>query len=203
MPRARPSKVARLASSRGVDLTRGKLTPEVLARLPPEGAALVTAIRLLRHRDRSSAELEEGLAAKGFAGDAAAQALAVLRRSRLVDDERLAESETHRGLARRGVGRRKVERELAQRGVEPAAARAGVERALQDLSESETLESLAERYWQRHGTEEPRQRIRKLAVWLVRRGFAPGLVAERLARRWPEHAEAIEGLAERGEEVEE
>jgi SOS response regulatory protein OraA/RecX len=71
-----------------------------------------------------------------------------------------------------------------------------VAEALQDVSETDALESLARRYWRQHARDEPLQRIRKLWAFLLRRGFPGGLVQERLGKLWPRWREGLEDLPE-------
>ena len=56
------------------------------------------------------------------------------------------------------------------------------------------LDGLARRYWRQHAGVEPARRLPRLWAFLLRRGFAPGLVHERLAALWPRWKDALEGL---------
>jgi SOS response regulatory protein OraA/RecX len=78
--------------------------------------AVQAALRLLRHRDRSVAQLERELEARGVGAELRAEALATLLRTGLVDDVRFAESRA-RGLAERGAGDRLIRHELEAAGV--------------------------------------------------------------------------------------
>ena len=74
------------------------------------------AIRLLRHRDRSTAELEARLAQRGV-GDAEREAaLETLERIGYVDDERFARSRAEQ-LAARGAGDALIRHDREGRGV--------------------------------------------------------------------------------------
>ncbi len=93
------------------------------------------ALRALRHRDLSAAELERRLTTKGFPEDDRNETLENLRRTGLLDDRRYAEgrAETLAGrgagdaLIRHDLGRAGIDRELvdeALRLLEPEAERA-------------------------------------------------------------------------------
>jgi regulatory protein len=79
--------------------------------------AVETALRALRHRDLSAAELERRLAGRGFAEDERVAALATLRRTGLVDDRRFAESRAA-ALADRGAGDALIRHDLEEAGVD-------------------------------------------------------------------------------------
>ena len=76
------------------------------------------AIRLLRHRDRSTAELEARLAQRGVGDAEREQALETLERIGYVDDERFARSRAEQ-LAARGAGDALIRHDLEARGVGP------------------------------------------------------------------------------------
>jgi regulatory protein len=74
------------------------------------------ALRLLRHRERSAAQVERELAARGLGESAREEALATLSRTGLVDDARYAETRA-RTLAERGAGDALIRHDLAAAGV--------------------------------------------------------------------------------------
>ena len=65
--------------------------------------ALDQALRALRHRDRSTAEVDRYLESRGVGEDERRTALETLTRTDLVDDRRYAERRAH--VARRPGGR--------------------------------------------------------------------------------------------------
>ena len=78
--------------------------------------AVQAALRLLRHRDRSAAQVERELAARGVDRDSCERALETLRRTGLVDDARFAERRAS-ALAGRGAGDALIRHDLAAAGV--------------------------------------------------------------------------------------
>jgi SOS response regulatory protein OraA/RecX len=84
------------------------------------------------------------------------------------------------GLQRRGVGRSEAE--------------AGLAGALREVDERAVLDGLARRYWRQHARVPPARRLPRLWAFLLRRGFAAGLVHDRLSALWPRYADALEGL---------
>jgi SOS response regulatory protein OraA/RecX len=79
--------------------------------------AVDAALRALRHRDLSAADLEHRLGAKGYDETERADALATLQRTGLQDDRRFAESRAA-SLAARGAGDALVRHELVRAGVD-------------------------------------------------------------------------------------
>ena len=79
--------------------------------------AVDAALRALRHRDLSAADLEHRLEAKGYGEAERADALATLQRTGLQDDRRFAESRAE-SLAARGGGDTLVRHELVRAGVD-------------------------------------------------------------------------------------
>jgi len=130
--------------------------------------AVELALRALRHRDRSSAELAMRLEQRGVEATEREQALATLERIGYVDDERFARSRAEQ-LAARGSGDALIRHDLQGRGV----AAEQVETALEALEpERERAARLADQ----------RGRSAKTARYLASRGFG---------------ADALEGLVAR------
>jgi regulatory protein len=154
------------------------------------------ALGRLARRDHSEAELRRLLARKGFSADVVDETLSWLRSQKFLDDEGFAARFARSRVAHHGLGRNRVRQALGARGVSRAIIEKGVAEALRDVSETEALEALARRYWRQHGRDEPPQRIRKLWAFLLRRGFPPGLVRERLSKLWPRWREGLEDLPE-------
>lgn len=87
------------------------------------GEAIDTALRALRHRDRSRATLRARLVGAGIAPWACEQALETLARAGIVDDERFARGRA-RALADRGSGDALIQADLLAAGVsEPEVMR--------------------------------------------------------------------------------
>jgi SOS response regulatory protein OraA/RecX len=82
----------------------------------PGADAVEAALRLLRHRDRSTAGLELKLAERGFGEAERAEAIATLERTRVLDDRRYAESRAV-SLAERGAGDALVRHDLESAGI--------------------------------------------------------------------------------------
>ena len=84
----------------------------------PGEDAVETALRALRSRDRSTAELDARLASKGVGETEREQVLETLERIGYVDDERFARTRAER-LADRGSGDALIRHDLETRGVAP------------------------------------------------------------------------------------
>jgi regulatory protein len=126
------------------------------------------ALRLLRHRERSSVQLERELEARGFGDEVRAHALETLSRTGLVDDARFAASRA-RSLSERGAGDRLVRHDLAAAGV----ALDAVEQAIAAL---EPERERAARIVARRGPSA------KTGRYLVAKGFSEDVAAVLVAR---------------------
>jgi regulatory protein len=130
--------------------------------------ALEVALRALRHRDRSVAEVERRLEARGLGEGERESVLETLVRTGVVDDRRYAESRAF-SLAERGAGDELIRHELRGAGVEPDV----VEEALATLApERERAELVVAR---RGGGP-------KTARYLAGKGFAEDVVRAVVAK---------------------
>ena len=132
---------------------------------PPD--AVETALRALRSRDRSAAELDARLAQRGVGAAEREQALETLERSGYVDDSRFALLRAEQ-LAGRGSGDGLIRHDLEQRGV----AAVQIEAALEAL---EPERERAARIAARRGPGP------KTARYLASRGFGEEAVEDVVA----------------------
>jgi regulatory protein len=167
--------------------------PRRAAAAPPP-TAYQRALRRLARRDHSVAELRRALLDRGHEADEVEAALDRLRRERYLDDAGFAERFARSRMANQGHGRLRVRQDLRLRGVDRRASEAGIAGALLEVDEKGVVDALARAYWRRHASVEPDRRLPRLWAFLVRRGFAPGLVRERLQALWPRWSDALEGL---------
>jgi regulatory protein len=167
-----------------------------MARRPagPPPTAYRRAILRLARRDHTVAELRRALLERGHEPDEVEQALARLRRERYLDDAGYAERFARSRLTHQHLGRARIRQALRQRGVSRPETEAGIRTAVPDAEEKAVLESLARRYWKQHLRVPPERRLPRLWAFLLRRGFAPGLVQGRLHALWPKWADALQGL---------
>lgn len=82
---------------------------------------LELALRALRHRERSAAEVDRYLTARGVDQEERDEALETLVRTALVDDRRFAELRAA-ALVERGAGNELIRHELARAGIESQLA---------------------------------------------------------------------------------
>jgi regulatory protein len=82
---------------------------------------LEQALRVLRHRERSAAEVDRYLIERGVGEDEREAVLETLARTALVDDRRFAEVRA-RSLVERGAGNQLIRHELAHAGIDSELA---------------------------------------------------------------------------------
>ena len=160
----------------------------------PPPTAYQRALRRLARRDHSVAELRRALLDRGHDAAEVEAALERLRRERYLDDSGFAERFARSRMAHQGHGRLRIRHDLRERGVDRGVTEAGIAGALREVDERDVLDGLARRYWRQHTGVEPQRRLPRLWAFLLRRGFAPGLVRERLSALWPRWSDALEGL---------
>jgi len=166
--------------------------PGKKAAAPP--TAYRRAVLRLARQDQTATQLRRALAEKGHAAEEIEAAIERLRRERLLDDRGYAERFARSRMAHQGLGRARIRQGLRQRGVSRPELEAGLTAALAEVDEHAVVDSLARRYWKQHARVEPDRRLPRLWAFLVRRGFPPALVRDRLAALWPRWSDALEGL---------
>lgn len=145
------------------------------------------ALELLSFRARSESELERRLLRAGHAPLAAESALRRCRELGYLDDRAFALAHVRDRLRLRPKGRRALRSELFRKGVDGDLAEAAIDEAFAEsgLDETDLARRLAGkrvRALERVETEVAR---RRLAGYLVRRGFAPPVVRAVVAETLP------------------
>jgi regulatory protein len=145
---------------------------------PPSGTPRLAALRLLGRRDYSASEIQSRLVDRGYAVEDVLTAVDALRADGTIDDRRTAMAHVRTAARIKGRGVHRIRRELEARGLEPAVIRA----ALEQLSPDDDLASIR-RFLSRRALPDPLPPAtrRRLFQQLLRRGFAPALVARALS----------------------
>ncbi|HOE94950.1 MAG TPA: RecX family transcriptional regulator [Candidatus Sumerlaeota bacterium] len=116
-------------------------------------------------------ELEQYLRERRFSPRAIAGALQALAESETIDDEQVAGRHIRRRRRGRDLGPRRLEAELVARGIEPRQAESLVDKTFSEVDVRRECRELAARAAARYQPlTEPKQR-RRLAAWLLRRGY--------------------------------
>ena len=158
-------------------------------------AAYVAALKRLARRDHSKEEMRRALARAGLRGGGG-------RRGARPPDPGPATSTTpvrrprgpDAGCAPTAWAGTASARTCARAASPATTAEGGLAEALAEVPEAEALDRVAQRYWKNRTSDEPRDRLRKLWAFLVRRGFPADLVRARLAALWPRWRDALDGL---------
>lgn len=91
------------------------------------------------------------------------------------------------------MGRNRIRAALRQKGVSREAAEQGLREALRERSEQEVLDAVARRLLRHESRDDLRTRLARVYVALLRRGFPPSLVRERLIQLRPESGDILDG----------
>ena len=130
------------------------------------------AYRYLSYRPRSHAEVEKKLRDRGFGDVIVRKVLSDLVRFAYVDDEKFADQWAQSRVRLRGLGRRRIERELRDKGIDRETVRRALDGALTTDVEAETARRAAERKLMSMRTLDGETRRRRLAGFLERKGFS-------------------------------
>ncbi len=181
------------------------VSPEALAALVDEGAALRTydrALRMLAARGRSVRELRRRLLAAREPEAHVDAALERLQGMGLLDDAEYARQLARSQMVGRGYASRRLQQELARRGVARDVADRAIDTVLTEdaapgsygaesgVDLSTTIEKLARRKLRSLGSLDEDTRKRRLYAFLVRRGYDSDDIRTVIARlRAEERAE--------------
>lgn len=141
----------------------------------------IAALRILKFRFNSEAELRRKLRSKQFDKDAIDDAMLRLRNEKWLDDSRFAGAFT-RTKANKSIGKKRILRELQAAGVDRETAAEAVAGNVDPEREAEALKTLCERrarmLVRRHGAEylSTTEGRNKLAAYLLKQGYDAGLV---------------------------
>ena len=132
------------------------------------------ALRYLKIRPRSIAELKEKLEAKGFSSIETETAVHGLTASGLLDDRAFTKSWINYRLAR-PFGFRRIIHELRAKGIDQEIIDQAVAE-VEGYSPETTALELAQRRWQRLPDIDPLKKKKRVLDFLLRRGFEEGIV---------------------------
>ncbi|MDE2028476.1 MAG: regulatory protein RecX [Candidatus Omnitrophica bacterium] len=144
--------------------------------------AKTAALRYLKIRPRSVAELREKLEGKGFSAEEIGVTVSDLTATGLLDDRAFTKSWINYRLAR-PFGFRRIILELKNKGIDPEIIDQAVAEARENVSPEAAALDLAQRRWQRvpAGVELLKKKKRVLD-FLLRRGFEPQIAIKVLKK---------------------
>jgi regulatory protein len=181
----------RATGSRPVRRAGGNLDEKTAA---SEEAAHSAALLLLESRARTRLELEQRLSRRGFATDAIERALDRLTAVGLVDDETFAR-ELASSRVEQGVDAPRIVVELKDRGVDPDLAARIAGESAPHTDRAERCRELAEARFAKLRGLRPEVQYRRLAAYLVRRGY-PGEIVEPVVSELVDSSSYAESEAE-------
>jgi regulatory protein len=166
-----------------------ELTPAEIADLKRQDEAeraYEATLRFLSYRPRSRREVEQYLAKRQAPDDQAAEIIARLERSRLVDDEAFARFWVDNRVAFRPRSRWALGHELYAKGVE----RDAIEAATAEVDEAAGALQVALKGSRRYAQLDRGTFTRRLLALLQRRGYRYGVAAPAVQEAWRQLEEA-------------
>ena len=143
--------------------------------------AKAAALRFLKIRPRSIAELKEKLGAKGFSSLEIGTAVQELIASGLLDDRAFTRSWINYRLAR-PFGFRRIIQELKLKGIDQEIIEQAVIEIKESYNPEKTALELAQRRWQRSPDIDPLKKKKRVLDFLLRRGFDAGIAMKVLKK---------------------
>ena len=137
--------------------------------------AKAAALRFLKIRPRSIAELKEKLEVKGFSSMEIEKTVLDLLASGLLDDRAFTKSWINYRLAR-PFGFRRIIQELKAKGIDPETIEQAVAQIKGNYDPQPVALELARRRWQRMPDIEPAKKKKRVLDFLLRRGFEVDIV---------------------------
>jgi regulatory protein len=128
------------------------------------------ALRLLKLRPRSCAELSRKMADKGYAGDVVSDVLDVLTHMGLMDDDAFAKAWLQYRL-NKPMGLRRITQELVQKGISKDKIRGHWDEIKENYDELEVVRALAKKRARQYNNVDPLKRKKRVMDYLARRGF--------------------------------
>lgn len=135
-------------------------------------AAMRAALRLLSSRARSERELVERLRRRGFGTEVVARVIEDLASRGLVDDWAFAAQRARTQVLSRHVGPRRLKEELRSTGVATEIIESTVRQTFEEIDEEEVARTGAAKHLKALGHVSAPVAHRRLAAYLLRRGFS-------------------------------
>ena len=132
--------------------------------------AKAAALRFLKIRPRSIAELKEKLEVKGFSSTEIEKTVLDLLASGLLDDRAFTKSWINYRLAR-PFGFRRIIQELKAKGIDQETIEQAVAEIKGSYNPEDVALELARRRWQRLPAIDPLKKKKRVLDFLLRRGF--------------------------------
>jgi regulatory protein len=141
------------------------------------GKAKNYAFLLLKFRLRSENELRQRLRKKKFDDSVIDQTISFLKEKKFLDDSLFARSWIQSRI-RRPFGLKRIKEELKIKGLDREIINKTLQELLQDYSEQDVVQEVAQERLGRLRGIDPRKAKRRLYAYLLRRGFSPEVVMD-------------------------
>ncbi len=144
------------------------------------------ALKLLAVRPRSEKELKQKLLQRGFSGKIVFEVISNLKKVDLINDEKFAESWASTRLANKPMGRYLLKQELFRKGIRKELIEEVITKSFEDEKELDLAKKLLDKRKKPFKNLEERKIQKKLADFLLRRGFSYDIVNKVMRIKEPE-----------------
>lgn len=142
--------------------------------------ALAYAYRLFNYRPRSSKELEERLALRGYDASVIGEIVALFQKQGLIDDERFAKLWALSRIHIRPASLRTIKQELSIKGIGPETITSTLKQLGQDVDEYEIAKNLAQKRLRLLTGVDKLKKKKRVFDYLARRGFSADVIYKAL-----------------------
>lgn len=156
------------------------------------------ALSFLTYRARSSVELEKRLREVGYGPAAVAETIKVLSAAGYLDDPSFAEQWIAERVRIKQYGRRRISAELVAKGIDPESAAEMLDACCPESGEAARAAALARRRLAGTVGLERLAAVRRVAPYLMRKGYSSAAVSGALRDALGEHDEARASGVDRG-----
>jgi len=153
---------------------------EALLLSEKEEKAREYGLTLLSYRDRSCREVRDRLREKGYGADIIDRVIDSFRRTHLLDDERFARDWGRERLRNKPMGARLLQQELWRKGIPIDLIERTVEHLYTESNEAELAAVALKGRKERYSLVEGEKGRKRMADFLLRRGFSWDVVADAL-----------------------
>lgn len=143
------------------------------------------ALKFLSYRDRSEKEIRKKLKDVGFDENIIEWVIGELKRIKLLDDKRFAQSYAQTQMITRPMGEYYLRRELKQKGLDTELIEQTVEKVYEEKDQFSVAMELAVQRKKRYKNIDEMKAKKRVSEFLLRRGFGWDVVSEVMVQ-WEE-----------------
>ena len=153
-------------------------------------SAFDRAMNYLTYRDRTEAEMVKYLQDKKYSEKEIAAGMEALIRYGYIDDERYIKNACELNKSSKRYSRRRLAQDLIHKGI-PREKIEDIDLFFSEEEEERCCEELIDEAFERYRNEHREKRSRKVANWMMRRGYSYAMIRAQISRKQEMCAENV------------